>query len=678
MCVVSLSIGVIALPAFRTAEAASSLSVYVSPKGYDGNPGTKEKPLATIQKARDVVRTTKNVAKGPIEVVLLPGTYYPGESLIFGPDDSGFPGAPITYRAEEEGTATISGGKRLKCDWKPYKDGIFACDVPEAKAGTLDFSELYVNGRRQIRARYPNGDSRVPQPAGYIRTTGADKWPHKEMYFNPETFTQKQWAHPEEAVVFVFQRINFDLVPFWNGQWHVRGIDRSRNALLLGDGGRQQLLFHYMQAYLPGIYPNMPFYVENVFEELDAPDEWYLDRREGKLYYKPADGMDLKNAVVEPALIQRVVQINGTRDNPVKYITLRGLRIAHAACTYFEPYSPAGMGDYTIQVGGAVFIEGAEGITVDRCSLEGNSGNGFFVNRYARRVRLTNSRLADIGESGICFVGKNIYREDKHSKCPVCGFDNWWGWDPETDEIPMDCEASNNLVHDVGVFAKQCGGVFMANCQRIKIIHNHIYNTPRAGINVNDGRYGGHVFEFNDVHDTVRETSDHGPFNSYGREPYWCQNVCHPEYVPEGYPRCPGDKHHNLGSFEEIAKYARETTIIRNNRFSATRLGSNPRPGLQFGIDMDDGSANYDVHNNLCVGMGIKTKEGSFIKIHDNITINGNILLDQANRDNHVVVENILDLSSSSAEVYAEYVEAHYMRGVQFGCTDELPQWLRD
>ena len=218
----------------------------------------------------------------------------------------------------------------------------------------------------------------------------------------------------------------------------------------------------------------------------------------------------------------------------------------------------------------------------------------------------------------------------------------------------------------------------MANCQRIRISHNHIYNTPRAGINVNNGRYGGHLFEFNDVHDTVRETSDHGPFNSYGRDPYWCQHVCHPDSVPEGYPRCPGDRHHSFGTLEEITKYARETTVLRNNRFSATRLGGNPRPGLQFGIDMDDGSANYEVYGNLCVDLGIKTKEGSFIKCHDNIIINGEIRLGNANRDNHVVVENNLDLWSPSADTYAEYVRTHYMNGLEFGPTAEFPEWLRD
>ena len=104
-------------------------------------------------------------------------------------------------------------------------------------------------------------------------------------------------------MVFCFQRICFDKVPFWNGQWRVRGLDRARHALLLGEGGHQQLLFHYMQVYKPGIYPNMPFYVENVLEELDAPGEWFLDPREGKLYYMPAAGVDLKTAVVEPRSI---------------------------------------------------------------------------------------------------------------------------------------------------------------------------------------------------------------------------------------------------------------------------------------------------------------------------------------------------------------------------------------
>jgi hypothetical protein len=649
--------------------------LYVAPTGRDTNPGTQAKPVATLQWARELVRDLKTKAAEPITVWLEPGTYYLGESLVFRSEDSGTPARPITYQAIKEGTVILSGGMSLRCQWKPLANGVFVCGVPEVKNHPLHFSELYVNGRRQIRARYPNGDSREPQPAGYIRTKGADKWPHKELYFDPATFTQRHWSHPEDAVVVCFQRIDFDRVPFWNGQWRVRGLDLDRHALLLGQGGHQQLLFHYMQAYRPGIYPDMPFYVENVREELDAPGEWYFDSREAMLYYLPPSGLELGTAVVEPALLQRVVQFLGTKDKPVHHITLRGLWIAHAASTYFEPYSPAGMGDYTIQRGGAVFIEGGEDITVDRCSLDGNNGNGFYVNCHARRVKLINSRVVDVGESGICYTGKDNYRPDKRYKCPACGFDHWWGWDPlPEDDIPVDCEAVNNVVHDVGVFAKQCGGVFIANSLHIRIAHNHIYNCPRAGINVNNGVYGGHLFENNDLHDTVRETSDHGPFNSYGRDSYWCQHVNHTGNLPEGQIPHSGNSRHDFGSFAEIARSARETTIIRSNRFAGPRLGGRFGPGLQHPIDLDDGSSNYEVCGNLGIKMSIKTFCSSYCRFHDNVFVEASRIDLIQPFDGHLEIRDnrfINDLPPGEAE-------ARFFQGVRFGVTDQFPAWLRD
>jgi hypothetical protein len=665
----------------QVSSAVMGSEVYVATDGQDSNPGTKRKPMATLQKAQELVRGLVR-GKEPITVWLKPGTYYVGQSLVFGPEDSGTNDAPVTWQAEQEGTVTISGGTKLQCDWKPYKEGIFVCDLPAAKEGKLKFSELYVNEWRQTRARFPNGDPHVPQPQGYILTKGAKpEWqnppqrPQTEMYYDPAMFTKREWAHPEDAVVSCFQRINFDSVPFWNGQWHVRGLDRDHNAILLGAGGHQQLLWHYMQAYRPGIYPNMPFYVENVFEELDAPGEWYLDMREGKLYYKPAPNIDLKTAVVEPALLQRVVQFLGTKDKPVHHITLRGIWIAHAASTYFEPYSPAGMGDYTIQRGGAVFLEGVEDITVDRCSLEGNNGNGFYVNCHARRVKLTNSRVVDVGESGICFTGKDNYRPDKRYTCPLCGFVHWWGWDPlSEDDIPVDCEASNNLIHDVGVFAKQCAGVFIANALRIRISGSHIYNCPRAGINVNNGVYGGHIFENNDVHDCVRETADHGPFNSYGRDLYWCQNVNHTGYIPEGQKQQNGDSHHNFGSFGEIAKSCRETIIIRHNRFSVSRLGQKQGPGLQHPIDLDDGSSNYEVYGNLGVQMSFKTFCSSYCKFFDNVFVHSYSPRLFQPFDGHLEIRN----NSFVDDLTPAVAENKFFPGMRFGLAGDFPAWLQD
>ncbi len=687
-----------ALSMCRSNVHAADICLYVSPAGNDSNPGTADRPLATIDKARQQVRTLKPTAQSPITVWLKPGTYYLGKTLAFDPDDSGTKAAPITYQAEKEGTVTISGGVRLQCSWKPYKDGIFVCDVPEAKGGKLNFSELFVNGKRQIRARWPNGDSRIPQPTGYAFVKAMEHVrqykeleldsvpalnhktrpvrPCKELEYDPAAFTKKKWSHPEEAILFSFVRTDFNAVPFWSALWRIRGIDYNRNSLLLGEGGHQQVFYPYMEVYNPAIYPRMPYFVENVFEELDSPGEWYCDSREGKLYYIPPVGMNMAEAVVEPALLQRIVEFKGTNEIPVRNITLRGMWIAHGASTYFKPYSSAGMGDTSICREGAVFIEGAEDIHIDRCSLEGNFGNACFVNCRARRVKITNCRVADVGESGVCFVGKDNYRADNRMVCPKCGFVNWWGWDDlSEDDMPVDCEVSNCLIRDFGVVGKHSPGIFVANALRVRMIHNSVFNGPRACININNSLYGGHVIEFNDVHDGVRETADHGPINVWGRDSHWCQHVNHRWYImPDMKPHEAPE--HSYGTWEEITKDARETSFIRYNRFSDTRLGYSPWP--QHGICMDDGAANYQIYDNLGVGIGGKVYHGSFIHYHDNVFVNaGPGPLAVSNADVQVNfcknINNVFIQNSSP-----EDVQRKFFANVRFGPSSDFPDWLLD
>ena len=79
----------------------------------------------------------------------------------------------------------------------------------------------------------------------------------------------------------------------------------------------------------------------------------------------------------------------------------------------------------------------------------------------------------------------------------------------------------NNLIHDIGLVEKQTAGVQISMAMNITVRHNSIYEVPRAGINVSEGTWGGHIIEYNDVFNTVRESSDHGAFNSWGRDRFW-------------------------------------------------------------------------------------------------------------------------------------------------------------
>lgn len=137
-------------------------------------------------------------------------------------------------------------------------------------------------------------------------------------------------------------------------------------------------------------------------------------------------------------------------------------------------------------------------------------------------------------------------------------------------------------------------------CKSITVSHNSIYDVPRAGINVSEGTWGGHIIEYNDVFETVKETGDHGSFNSWGRDRYW-----HPDR----------EEMNKIVAKEPslILADAISTTIIRNNRFRCDR---------GWDIDLDDGSSNYHIYNNLCLNGGIKLREGFYRVVENNILVN--------------------------------------------------------
>ena len=573
-------------------HSRKGITLYVAPYGADTNPGTKVEPFASLFRAKGAVRSLKKTACGPITVVVREGVYYLEEPLVFTPEDSGSVTASVTYKAYPGEKPTLSGGRLLNCVWKPFRDRIWMCRFPEFETGELNPSQIFVNGKRQRRARYPNGAYADLNPKCYVSAKGADNWPHREIYYDLKTFTKKRYATPEDGVLHIFPK------NYWgNMQYQVQGIDRDRNAVLLGKGG-WQLNTVFQGEKATGIDDRSKFFVENVFEELDSPGEWYFNKKECVLYYIPPEQVDLQTACVEVPQLQVLVKFNGSMDHPVHHISLEGFRFAHSEATYFELYEAPSLGDWTIVRKGMVCTEGAEDCNIRKCFFDAGGGNGVFINKYAQRIHVSNNIFSEMGDSAICLVGKSHLRRDLKYDCLYCGTTHDWGWDPPSKEVPSECKIHNNLIHDIGIIGKQTAGVFLSLTLENSVSHNHIFNTPRAAICVNDGLWGGHIIEYNDIHDTCRETNDHGPFNSWGRDRFWCKSQSH---GPESHPA--GD----------VKADARFTTIIRNNRF---------RDQSGWGIDLDDGSSNYHVYNNLCIGIGIKLREGDYRTIENNIFVN--------------------------------------------------------
>jgi hypothetical protein len=536
--------------------------LFVAVTGDDSNPGTRDSPLETIAAAQAAVRASSSRGRVPITVTVLSGTYYVGKTLVFTPADSGSQAAPVTYRGS--GTATLSGGARLELTWTPYKNDILQAKVPASASGSLSFDALFLNGRRQRMARYPN------YRAGVLPFGGG----------SADAVSPSRVAGWSRSPVGGFVH-GLHSMRWGSEHYVIKGVDGSRNLSLDGPlcNARPSGLLGGSQV------------VENIFDELDAPGEWYFDRTAGVLYFYPPQGTDMATATIEVAGIERIVEFTGTSTAPVRWINLDGFRYTHTSRTFAKCNEVILRSDWQIYRGGAVFLTGAEDSAIRNSFFDQVGGAGLFVSGYNRRVSVSGNKFIGTGSSAILFMGlssavRNPLFGYYASTIPVSALDKMPG--PKTADYPAQCTATDNLIHDIGEPEKQVAGIGIDMAQDITVSHNSIYSVPRAGINIGDGCWGGHVVEYNDVFDTVLETGDHGAFNSWGRDRFWVSSL--------------GEIESRVASFAglELLDVVKPITL-RNNRW---------RCDHGWDVDLDDGSSNYVITNNLFLSGGLKWREG--------------------------------------------------------------------
>jgi len=555
--------------AISWSAAARTVNIWVSPTGQDANPGTKARPVATVAAAQRLARRQK--ASGPVNVWLRGGTYYLPETLVFSGDDSGTKDAPVTYAGWPGETPVLSGGVRLTLTWTPYRDGILMTHVAKG----LNTDQLFVNGKRQILARYPNFD---PSAA----------------YFNgwsPDAFSKERaarWKDPRGGFIHAMHR------SMW-GDFHYVITGKDANGNVTYEGGWQN-------NRRMGMHDKYRF-VENIFEELDAPGEWFLDDQTVTLYFYPAPGLDLENATVEAVRLRHLVEFRGTSERPVQWVNLRGITFRHTTRTFMDNREPLLRSDWTVYRGGALLLTNAANCALEELFLDQVGGNAIFVNNRNRHIAIRRTHIADAGGNGVAFVGDpNAVRNplfEYNQRQTLAGIDLTPG--PKTDNYPAECVLEDSLIERTGRVEKQTAPVEISMSQDITVRHCSIYDVPRAGINISEGTWGGHVIEYNDVFDTVKETGDHGSFNSWGRDRYWELKDLDPNTITSGANR-------------ELPRLdATHPIILRNNRW---------RCDHGWDIDLDDGSSNYRIYNNLALNGGIKLREGFYRTVENNVMVN--------------------------------------------------------
>lgn len=605
-------LGLLAVPAHAGTVAAGP-TIYVATTGDDNNPGTSiDAPVAGLARAQQLVRGALPTATGPITVEVATGTYYQAAPLEFGPADSGTADAPVTWHAAA-GT-TISGGRALQPTWAPMSSGspIMSSTIP---AG-LDFDGLFVNGRRQILARYPNFDAGAKRLGGSTSIATLDA-------------RSASWSDPTTGFVRGMHCGDWGSVSFT-----ITG--RTNDALHLhyvGDNNRAQ----DCNPTLP--YNSNVVMAENIKEELDAPGEWFYDRTDGQLLYYPSAGTDLSTATVQTAELNELVRFTGDSvAAPVHDITLDGFRFADTHRTLFNStFEGLAKGDWSVVRKGAVYLTNAENVVLTHARFDAVGGNGVFMDGYNSGNVVSHSTFVGSGASDVQIVGSpdavREYSGNYHTQVPVADLTAG----PASENYPRDIDITDNLMQNMGRFEVQSSGVNISMSRDVTVDGNTMSGSPRACLNLEDGTWGGNDIKNNDFYDCVSGSGDNGSINAWGRSRFWAPGSAGSNNVLASTGQPMDD-----ATARQIMKLDQvEPTVIEHNRFWHDG---------DWAIDLDDGTSNMVLRNNLLLDGGIKLRDGFERTVQNNTLVSGHVYEQVSHADGGDVIEHNITLGGTAYE----------------------------
>ena len=596
--------------------------------------GSRSAPFTCIQRAADAA-----VARKISTVVLRGGTHYLTKPIELTPRHSG-----LTFRSHPGERAVVSGGVPLTgLAWSAHNvSGSANIWVADLHGQVADVPGLQIDGVRATRARYPNlpGGIEVSPGYGAMIPSNQGLWtpPEFAKYGNVTFYTDNLTAHdrPDHTDRAWFEHYMIGVgglcsvydppVSYWcsehpsgggafafrtpsgvtpkpgalphmpykdpqtalffvwrpnrwaNWMFEVGAVDTKTSNFTFGKGGNQGAR---------GNNEGGDWFVENVLEELDYPGEFYFDKQSSKLYlFYNGTGKPPAAATVVAPQLKTLVNVTGTQWAPVVNVSHRDLAFVSTRYTYMDPHGVPSAGDWALDRVGAVYLQGTVGATFTNCTFERLDGNALMVSGYNRHATVRDSDFAYIGGNAIAAWG---YTNETHTdpgrpgvalaNAPTAGVDGTDGEHPRHTTV-VGCTA-----REVGLYEKQSSFYVQAKSALSNISGNVFFNGPRAGINFNDGFGGGDDISRNLVFSTCRESGDHGPLNSWDRQPFLTD-------VRTGAP----------------SMYMAWRSIHHNFFID------NYSP--QEDVDNDDGSAYYRTHDNFFVygGQGMKNDFGG----HDN------------------------------------------------------------